>query len=421
MTQQDDEARVDESKRRERGSGRIWQLNGGKIWWIQFYSRGRQVRESSGSENENDAKKLLKRRLSEVELGVQRPLRRVCYEDIRDAFMSDYVTNRRKSLYRDREGKPKLDKVENLNRFFAGYRVDEIDTDTLRNFAKKLQAEGKKNSTINRSLSVLRRMMNIAKREGRIIDVPFFPMLKEPAARQGFFEDAEYKQLLAALPVYARPVLAIAYFTGMRRREILNLKWDQIDFLRGTIRLNAGETKNGQGREIPIIPDLAATLREQRAKRVENFPCVCFRLSKKGHPIPVNDFRKVWYRQCVNLGFGRWEQATDPLTREPVFHKPSEPGAEKKPKMIYVGKTLHDCRRTAVRNLVRAGVPERIAMAVSGHQTRSVFDRYNIVSGRDLAEAGKKLGEYLAKNGANSGQISQSEENGAVERNVLPN
>ncbi len=75
--------------------------------------------------------------------------------------------------------------------------------------------------------------------------------------------------------------------------------------------------------------------------------------------------------------------------------------------MCLPGLLFHDLRRTGVRNLVRAGVPERVAMAISGHKTRAVFERYNIVSGRDLKDAASKLETYLARqNGDNSGTIA---------------
>jgi integrase len=181
----------------------------------------------------------------------------------------------------------------------------------------------------------------------------------------------------------------------MRRAEICGLRWEQVDFLRRVIRLNAGETKNDEGREIPITAELGAILREQHGKKHAGCDLVCFRVDRKGRAVRVGDMRKVWYNRCVNLGLGKFIQETD-KSGNPIFEKPRGPRSKPKAKMIYEGLIFHDLRRTGVRNLVRAGVPERVAMQITGHKTRSVFERYNIVSGKDIAEAGRKLEAFHA-------------------------
>jgi integrase len=405
----------DVKPRRARGEGSISKR--GRIWWIKYYSRGRAVRESSGSESELKARSLLRRRLGEVATGVHPQLRRVTYEDLRKAYVADYVTNQRKSLRLDREGNPRLDKVGRLDGFFDGYHAAEIDADLMREFTQKLQKEGLANGTINRSLSALRRMFHIAKRDGKLRDIPHFPMLKENGPREGFFEPAQYAALLDALPDYLRTPLAIGYNTGMRRAEILGLRWEQVDFLRRVIRLNAGETKNDEGREIPITAELGAILREHRAKRLAGCDFVCFRLNRGGKAVPVGDMRKVWYNRCCQLGLGKMVEATD-TAGATLFEKPRGPKSKPKAKMIYEGLIFHDLRRTGVRNLVRAGVPERVAMEITGHKTRSVFERYNIVSGKDVEDAGRKLEAFHALENGHTLGTNRAQ---TVPANQLPN
>lgn len=392
------------SQKRERGTGRLYLR--GNTWWCQYYDRGVQVRESTGEirENERKALKFLRTKLGQVAAGVRPDSSRLRYEDIRGALIADYEINSRKSLRRDASGVVKpLDKVQRLDAFFAGELVRDIDTDLLRKFIAGEQARRLKNGrsltngTINRSLSALRRMFHIAKADGKLREIPTFPMLKEARARQGFFEREQYDLLLNSLPDYLRLPLALGYFTGMRLGETLHLQWDQLDFLTNTISLRAGETKNDEARTIPIVPQLRELLIERRAHRQGDCPYVCFRLDTLGRAVRIGSFRKVWQSRCVKLGLGTMEPATDRVTGKVLYAKPRGPRSKPKAKMVYVGMLFHDLRRSGVRNLVRAGVPEKIAMSISGHKTRDVFERYNIVSENDLREAGRKLEQFHAQ------------------------
>jgi integrase len=389
----------DQPEKRDRGTGSVFAR--GRMAWIQYSQRGVKIRESTGISTdlpswEKKAEKLLRKKIGEVEAGVHRDLRQLRYEDLRDAFLADYRVNRRKSLRFDKKGDPYLDKVTRLDDFFVGYRASDVDADLVRKFTADQQGKGLANGSINRSISALRRMFNLAAEDGKLRNLPHFPMLKEAAPRQGFFESQQYEELARALPDYLRLPLAVGFFTGMRLGEILALQWGQVDFLAGAINLRAGETKNDEGRTVPIVPQLRALLIGQRSRRQPGCEFVCFRLDRKGNATKIRGFRKAWYRACIKAGLGRMEPVIDSAGKA-VLEKPRGLRSKPKPKMVYQGTIFHDLRRTGVRNLVRAGVPERIAMTISGHRTRSIFERYNIVSPSDVVEAGRKLAAFHSK------------------------
>jgi integrase len=262
-----------------------------------------------------------------------------------------------------------------LDVFFERYRASEIDADLIRKFIAAEQAKGLTNGTINRSISALRRMFNLAKEDDKLRHLPHFPMVKEAAPRKGFFERDGYQRLFAELREYLRLPFSIGYFSEMREDEILALEWNQVDFLEGLIRLRAGETKNDEAREIPIIPQLQNLLLEQHAKRQTQCPYVCYRIDLKGHVVRIQGFRKAWYSACCRCGLGKMEPKINRVTGEPMYAAPRGPRSKPKAKMVYRGRIFHDLRRTGVRNLVRAGIPEKVAQIISGHTTRSVFER----------------------------------------------
>ena len=132
----------------------------------------------------------------------------------------------------------------------------------------------------------------------------------------------------------------------------------------------------------------------------------------------IGSFRKAWSRACIDVGAARLLCRTCKSTLDA---KRTCPTCEVKipiSRAVYEGSIFHDLRRTGVRNLVRAGVPERVAQTISGHKTRAIFERY-IVSERDLKDAGRKLETYLAEqNGASSGQIIQTSKPGPEKKSL---
>ena len=177
--------------------------------------------------------------------------------------------------------------------------------------------------------------------------------------------------VLAHLPESLRPVIEFAYITGWRiRSEVLTLEWRQVDFKASEVRLDPETTKNRDGRVFPMTDDLCALLEARRTEhqrlklKGQIVPSVFFRMvaTKRGgpkEPRPIRAFAKAWAVACRAAGCP--------------------------------GRIPHDLRRTAVRNMVRRGVPERVAMQLAGHKTRSVFERYNIVSNGDLRNAATQL------------------------------
>ncbi len=270
--------------------------------------------------------------------------------------------------------------------FFGHIKASSIDSPRLQAYVDQRRAAGISNSTINREFTVLRCAFNLAREQTppRVGRTPNFPKLSEPSPRAGFFEHEEYLALRAELPDDLRPVLISGYYSGCRKGKILSIGCNQVDLLARLVRLEPGTTKNDEARSLPLWGELLETVRMQLEIRTRCWPQCPWLFFRHGQRI--KSMKDAWHEACK--GAGLWNPETNKPTR-----------------------LFPDLRCTGVRNLVRAGVPEGVAMLISGHKTRAVFGRYNIVSESDLHEAAAKMERYMAevekhRDGAKKGQTS---------------
>ena len=273
-----------------------------------------------------------------------------------DAYLQDYQVRQFRSVSTARG------RVAHLAAFFGrDAHAAAITTDQIHQYQLARRAAGAATGTVNRETSALHRMCTLAVHWGWFDTVPGFPdRLRENPPRQGFFEHPEYLAVRAYLPAPWQDILDVAYYSGWRKNEILGLTWEEIDEAGGVIRLSPSRSKTLVGRILPISQPIAEALARRQARRDPNSPLVFHR-----DGIHVRRWRTAWRTACQTAGVQT--------------------------------RFLHDCRRTAARNLIRASVPERVAMLMTGHKSRAIFDRYNIIHEQELLDAGDQLVAYLAQ------------------------
>jgi integrase len=377
----------------------------GRIYWIKYYRNGKPYCESSKSKKEADARRLLKKREGEIAVGKLPGIYfdKVRLDELAQDFLSDYRINQKKSFKRAERS------VNHLKEMFEGLRVVDITTPLINRYIEKRLSwtcrqckeiiepqdncphcgseqimRGAAPATINRELAALKRMFNLGAQQTppKVDRVPYIPMLKEDNVRKGFFEHDDFLALRDALPSYLKGFVTFAYKTGWRASEIQSLTWRQVDLSQGIVRLEVGETKNKEGRTVYLDAELRQIFEQQYESRKRQKKLIPFVFPNKEGDDKINEFRGIWNRACRDAGLG-------------YGYKPSKKYVEKWKDKLPSGPILHDFRRTAVRNMIRSGIPERVAMMISGHKTRSVFDRYNIVSDSDLKMAARLQEEYL--------------------------
>lgn len=350
-----------------RGDGRIFKRTGSNLWWISYCHQGKELRETSKSVEYRDAQKLLKRRLQEIgaeHLGLQPFVPhqdRITVGDLLDQLEHDYKIRSKYS--------PSIrSHLQRARDAFGHYRATLLTPKHVDTFITAELESGRAPATINRSTQLVSQAYNLALRRKELNTKPYVRKLPERNARQGFFERDEYERVINELPEYLKDACRFAYLSGWRRGEVFTLAWTDVDQRARVIRLRPEESKNGQGRTLALEGTLWELIQRRWTERTvtrKNKTTLISRYVFHHDGNPIVDIKKAWAKACTKAGVGQ--------------------------------RLFHDFRRTAIRNMVRAGVPETVAMRISGHKTRSVFDRYNITDERDLRDAILKMDVYLEK------------------------
>jgi integrase len=335
--------------KRRRGEGSIYTKPRSPFLWIKYYKAGKPIRESTRTADSTMAARLLRQRLAEVD---SNPAGGVRIEQLASDLFRDYRINEHRSLA-DVQARWRL----HLRPFLGSVPAAQLDSRQLERYVDSRRNEHASNATINRELACLKRMYRLAYQASppRVPSVPHFPHLKEDNVRQGFVTPEQFANLVAHCPdLWLRAMLETAFSYGWRVGELLSLRVGQVDLVARTIRLEPGETKNRDGREVTIESGALFQLLRHcvEGKRTEDH---VFTRGDK----PVRDFRRSWENLCAAAGVP--------------------------------GLLFHDLRRSAARNLRTAGVPEEIIMRIAGWKTPNVFRRYAIVDKADIRMALQQL------------------------------
>jgi integrase len=382
---------VDRVRYGERGQGCLVRYEGVATWFSVYHQRGVEHRRTTGKTDIKAARKKHREFLDKVAAerygGKTLPTpkdERVTVGALLDELSADFRL--RGTKWWESGAKSYITTVREWFDEVRATKLMPLDVD--RYIEAKLR-EGYAPASVNRQTGLLRQALRLGYERGKLDRVIKVRRLPERNARQGFFERADVDKVIGFLPDYLQDFTRFAYLTAWRRGEVSSLRWSDVDRNGGVIRLRPDHSKNGRGRTIAIEGDLCRIIERRVQARVVP--------GKDGQPDRVaehvfhhvgraiGDFRKAWASACVEAGLTRLKLDAQ---GQPIVDE------EGQPKLV-PAKLFHDLRRSGVRNMVRAGVRERVAMEISGHRTRSIFDRYNITSEEDLRDAMRRTSRYV--------------------------
>jgi integrase len=285
-------------------------------------------------------------------------------------YLDHPKAKRKKTYLRDIE----MSKI--LEKHFGSRPAREIKPTDVEAFQDKMLNTSSKRgtpykpATVNRFVTLIKRVYNLSIRDDMVEKNPCWkvPFLPERNARDRIVSPGEFEILKNEILQYAL-ILSLGYYLGMREGEILNLREKQIHFEKngddeGYIELYNGETKSGEGRQVPFCSVIGRPLKEHLVRKKRRGPEKFMFITENGKLL--GNFRRAFQRACKRADIK--------------------------------GLCFHDFRHTAITNMRKAGVDTSVIMAISGHKTMAMFKRYNRVDLDDARIAMRKLEAYLAEN-----------------------
>jgi integrase len=337
----------------------------GETFWIQFDYKGKTYRTSAKTTKVTEAKKLRDFYMGQVARGEFRGFvdDRLSMQDILDDLVADCTRRKLRSV------DTFIHHLKPIRRFFEPMDPHLITARDIALYKKKRYGADKQPATINRELHYLGQALRFAQEKELIERIPRIRKEPEDNARQGFFDHAEFERVVSFLLEDLKDFARFAYYAGWRRNEIAHLAWSHIEG--DVLRLPPTISKTKDGRVLILEGELAAIIERRRLVRRDDTPLVFHRTLQgsryvragSGHPIKT--FYKAWKTACAKAG-------------------------------TPVKRFFHDFRRTAVRNMNRAGVPRQTAKKISGHKTDEIFNRYDIVDEADIRDAVRRTQRHIA-------------------------
>jgi integrase len=328
---------------------------GGK-WYLDFTFKGRRIRRFGGYTKEQAQVALAKERIDrrDIALGLKRPeAEDVAFEEFADKFLEVYCKQNKRSWDRDDIS------LGHLKEFFKGQTLAGVGAEKIEAYKAKRRVEVS-DTTVNRELACLKTMLNKAVEWGKLDKNPAARVkkFKEPPARERILTREEAGRLIDGASPELRPVLITAIGTGMRRGEILGLRWTDVDLIRGFITLDT--SKSGRGRKIPLSGAVAAALGA---------------VPHRGDYVFWNPETRTHIKD-VKKGFRTALQAAE-----------------------IKGLRFHDLRHTAASKMVEAGVDLVTVSKILGHASIQMTMRYAHPTPEALRLAVNRLGDFIEQDG----------------------